>query len=109
MAHFTGTEAPLGAATTFTGDTMMRNTFDAVKGIIYSDTAGTLTVDQGVRSAAGVITWDFATPVTVLAATGKDFSVDLIAPLWRVRFVQAGTQTVFRLHASATATGFDGG
>lgn len=103
------TETPLGATTTYTGDTKMRDTFDAVKGMVFSDTAGTLHIDQGFRNAAGTIFWDFDTSVSVLASTGKEFTVDLYAPLWRVRFVQAGTQTVFRLHAATTAAGYDGG
>lgn len=109
MAHFSSTETPLGAATTFTGEPMMANTFDAVKGIAFSDVAGAVHVDQGMRDAAGVVHWDLDTSISVSANTGKEFSVDLYAPLWRIRFIHAGTQEEFRLSARATASGFDGG
>lgn len=109
MAHFTGTETPLGATTTFVGDTMMRNTFDTVKGTIFSDTAGTLHIEQGFRDSTGTIRWDVDSTYDVVANDGSGFSEELVAPLWRVRFVQAGTQTVFRLFATTTAAGFVGG
>jgi hypothetical protein len=109
MAHVTQTTTPLGAATTFTGDTLMRGTFDTVKGIVFSDTAGTLHIEQGFMDPAGVIHWDYDVTVAVSASTGAAISTELLAPHWRVRFVQAGTQTVFRLFAAAAAAGTIGG
>jgi hypothetical protein len=108
MGYIT-TEQSLGNTTTYTSGTQMRNTFDAVKGIVFSDTAGALHIDQGFRAANGTVFWDFDTSVPVVASTGKEFNVELYAPLWRIRYVQAGNQTVFRLHATTTAVGYAGG
>lgn len=109
MAHFVGTETPLGAATTWTSDTAMRNTFDTVKGTVFSDTAGVLHIQQGFRDATGTIRWEVDSTYTVTAGDGSGFSEELVAPLWRIQFVQAGTNAVLRIYAAANAAGYIGG
>lgn len=106
---YLSTETPLGATTTYTSSVGMRGTFDTVKGFVFSDTAGTIHIDQGTRDSTGTIFWDVDSSYPVLASDGTGFSEDLVAPLWRIRFIQAGTQTAFRLHASAVAVGYVGG
>lgn len=105
MAQFTGTETPLGAGTTYTSPDRMSNNHDRVVGTVFSDTVGSLIVEQGYPRVDGTIDWDAATTQAVTASTGASFVVQLVAPKWRLRFTQAGTQTVFRLRARATSDG----
>lgn len=111
--HFTATEVPLGVVTTWASDATdgpnLRNTFDWVKGTVFSDTAGTLFIEQGARDATGVVRWDVSSSYAVVASDGRGFSEELVSALWRIRFVQAGNQAVFRLRATATAAGSIGG
>jgi hypothetical protein len=105
MAQFTGTETPLGVTTTYTSAERMSNNHDRIVGTVFSDVAGSLEVQQGTRGADGVIDWDVKTTVAVTASTGAEINVPLVAPKWRLVFTHAGTQTVFRLFARATADG----
>lgn len=107
MAQYTGTETPLGATTTFTSPDRMANTMDRIVGTVFSSVNGTLTVEQGHVSDAGTVNYDFITSIAVTANTGDDINVALVAPKWRLKFVHAGNQTTFRLHARATSDGDD--
>lgn len=105
MAQYTGTETPLGAGTTYTSPARMSNNHDRVVGSVFSDTAGTLFIEQGYVAADGTVNWDVQSSYPVVANDGSGFSEALVAPKWRVRFTQAGNQTVFRLHAHSTSDG----
>jgi hypothetical protein len=104
---FESTETPLGVATTFTSPRRLTDRHDTITGTIFSDTAGTLHVEQGYTDAGGTDRWDSDTTHAVVASTGLSFADVCIAPNWRVRFVQAGTQTIFRLYAKTRASGTD--
>ena len=109
MAYWRGTTTPLLASgAPNSGDTWisqvgLRERHDTVEGVAFSDKAGTLHVDQSNDGQ----NWDLDTSISVSASTGKDFNVTLVAPYWRLRFVNTtGTdQTVLRIGASTQAGG----
>lgn len=109
---YDGTETPLASSATFTGRTRMTNRDDRVVGTVFSDTAGTLFIEQssdpraGDPASAAAAAWDVQTEYPVVGNDGKGFSEELVAPYWRVRFTNsANPQTVFRLHARTASAG----
>jgi hypothetical protein len=109
---YSGTTTPLAGAATFTGITRMTNRDDNVVGTVFSDQAGTLHVEQSNDpKAADPLTsasaaWDIDTTTAVVASTGGTFTVALVAPYWRIRYVNGATpQTVIRLHAKTASSG----
>jgi hypothetical protein len=105
---FVATETALGSTTSWTSDKRLTNRDDNIVGTIFSDTAGSLFVEQGYTDSSGTDHWDASTTVAVTASTGTSFTVPIVAANWRLRFTQAGTQTVFRVYGQARASGVDG-
>lgn len=94
-----GTTTPLGAAATYeTATSFVCGGNARITGTVFADQAGTLYVDQ---SSDGT-NFDTTTSVSVTASTGAPFSVEVVAPYGRLRYVNGATaQTVFRLYAFA--------
>lgn len=99
------TETALGTTTSWTSDKRLADRHDTITGTVFSDTAGTLHVQQGYTDSSGVDHWDVDTTYAVTASNGAGFSENIVAPNWRIQFTQAGTQTVFRLYAQTRAAG----
>lgn len=92
------TTTPLGGAGTFTSSAQ-KATMDAARivGIAFADQAGTVYVDQSNDGT----NWDLSSSFAVAANTGAGFSVELVAPNWRLRYTNgAAAQGTFRLGAS---------
>ncbi len=79
---------------TYTSNTFTHAGFARVTGLIFSDQAGSLNIDQSTDGT----NWDYSTTVGVAANTGTAFSVELVTTNARVRFQNTGggTQTVMR-------------
>lgn len=109
MAYFQGSTTNLTKNSTWTSRVGMRDRHDSVMGTVYSDVAGTLHVEQSIdgtfdNDGSGKV--DFDTSVAVSAATGTSFNVTLVAPYWRLRYVNGGTdQAKFRVAATTQAGG----
>jgi hypothetical protein len=109
MAYWRGSTSPLllsgspNSADTWTSQVGLRERHDTVLGSIKTDQAGTLHVEQSLDG----VNWDFDTTVAVVANTGAQFNVTLVAPYWRLRMVNtAGSnQTFLRIAASTQAGG----
>jgi hypothetical protein len=91
----------------------MSNRDDQIVGTVFADQAGTLFIEQtNDKRAADPLTassavWDVQATYTVTASDGKGFLEDIVAPFWRIRYVNGSTnQGAFRLHAR-TASGGD--
>jgi hypothetical protein len=108
MAYF-GTVTPLGTKTDLVSDPLVTRTFDTIRGTVFSDTAGTLFIDQGFRADDGKVYFDAVSSYPVTAGTGTRFREDIVAPLWRVRFHQTGNQKALRIFAQTGAAGYSGG
>ncbi len=92
----TNTTVALAASGTFTGTNVLVDGYSLITGTVYSDQAGTLYIDQ---SSDGT-NYDVTTNVSVSAATGVSFSVQVVAPNARIRYVNGATaQTTFRLYS----------
>jgi len=81
----------------------MAENYDRVTGLVFSDTAGTLYLDQSSTGAAGE--WDYSQSQAVVANTGAGFSFELIAPYYRFRYVPTANGTVFRFSSRQSAAG----
>jgi hypothetical protein len=102
MAYWRGSTATLGNAGVWTSQVGLRERHDTVQGVAFADQAGTLHVEQSTDG----VNWDFDTSIAVVASTGKDFNVTLVAPYWRLRYVNSATpQGTFRIAASTQAGG----
>lgn len=99
---YLGSTTLLGNAETFTSPLRQSGTYDTITGTVYASSAGTLNVEQ---SSDGT-NWDKNDSTAVSATTGTSFNVTIVAPYWRLRYVNSATpQTVFRLHARAQKAG----
>ncbi len=108
MAYLGTSVSPLGDDDYESG-IGMSSTFDTLKGAVFSDTPGTLFIEQGFRDDEGNMWWDLSKEVTITASTGQGFGEELLLPFWRIRFEGTGTNEAFRIFAVARATGFVGG
>lgn len=97
MAKIDATTAVLTASGTYTtANALLVGGNARITGTVFADQAGTLNIDQ---SSDGT-NWDYSTSVTVTASTKTNFSVEVVAPYARLRYVNGATiQTVFRLYA----------
>ena len=102
MPRFEATTTPLTGAATFTGGTLITDTYDTVVGTVFSDQSGTAFIDQSNDGT----NWDLVTSVAVTGGTGAAINVALVAPYFRARYVNGATpQTAFRFEVKATAAG----
>jgi hypothetical protein len=76
---------------------------DRVKGTIFSDQAGTLSIDQSFDGQ----NWDLQTTYAITANAGRGFSEELVAPNVRVRFTNGSgtTAATVRLYANFSSAG----
>lgn len=107
---YSGTLTTLANGATFTGPARMTNRDDRVTGLVFADQAGTLHIEQTNDPKAADPTqtavWDLDTTQAVVASTGASFSIELVAPFWRIRYVNGGvSQGAFRLHARTASAG----
>jgi hypothetical protein len=92
------TTTPLGANGTYTSGSLTVSGYGRIVGTVFADQAGTLYIEQ---SSDGT-NWDASTSVSVSASTPTSFSVEVVAPTARVRYVNGATaQTAFRLYVRA--------
>lgn len=101
MARFVGTRTPPTTATPYNSGGAVTQYADRVTGLVFSNTAGNLFVDQSTDGS----NWDHTDTVAVVASTGKAFSYEIYAPYYRVRYVPTTNPTVFRLAARLASAG----
>lgn len=102
MARFDATTTPLAGNAVWTSGTLLTDTYDTVTGTVFADQAGTVNVEQ---SSDGT-NWDWNTTVAASAGTGNVINVALVAPYFRIRYVNGATpSTIFRIKVKATAAG----
>lgn len=102
MAYFVGSTAALDADNTWTSPTKLRERHDSVQGTVFADQGGSLYIEQSPDGT----NWDVSAEYTIAASDGKGFSENLVAPFWRIRFVNGSTpQTTFRITATTQAGG----
>ena len=92
----TSTVATLAASATYTGSKFATGGNARITGTVFADVAGKLYVDQ---SSDGD-NYDIITEVTVTAGVGTGFSVEILSPNARIRYVNGSTaQATFRLYS----------
>lgn len=97
MARWVGTTEVLGNAEEYTSEAVLRDRHQRVEGTVFADQIGTLHVEQSIDGT----NWDLDNSNSIVADTGEVVQVDLVAPYWRLRYVNGATpQTEFRLGAS---------
>lgn len=106
MAYWRGTDGVvdglLGNGGVWTSRAALRERHDTVQGVAFSDQSGTLVIEQSLNG----VNWDFASSISVTGGTGKDFSVALFAPFWRVKYTNGATpQNSFRVGVTTQAGG----
>jgi len=88
--------APLGANETFTSDVFNGSGYARVVGTVFADVEGTLYVEQSPDGT----NWDVVEDITVGAGEKKGYTIEIVAPYIRVRYVNGpNPQTQFRLYA----------
>lgn len=101
MAYI-GNTAPLGANGVYTSPVINTDRADNIVGIVFSNVAGTLAIQQ---SADGV-NWDLSEDVAVAGGAGVGFSKPIYGSQIRLRYTNgAGAQGSFRLHARFSSAG----
>jgi hypothetical protein len=103
MARFTGTRTPPTTAAPFDSGSLQADLADRIVGLVFSDTAGTLFLDQSVTGQPSQ--WDYVQQTAVTGGTGVGFSFELLAPFYRIRYVPTANPTVFRLGSRPTSAG----
>lgn len=74
-----------------------------IAGSVFADQPGTLYIEQSFDGGAH---YDISQSVSVVAGTGQQIFVDIVAPWVQIRYVNgATTQGVFRLFTRTFATG----
>lgn len=103
MARYLGSKTPLASAGVWT-DTANAGQEDWIVGLIFSDQAGNLFVEQSVDNS----NWDYTSAAyAVVAGTGKTFKEEIFAPYIRLRYVNGATlQGVFRISAHFSSAGY---
>jgi hypothetical protein len=96
-------DGAVAAGATVSTGVMIPEGSDRIKGIIFSDQPGTLSIEQTFDESF----WDLATTYTITAGAGRGFSEEIVAPKVRVRFIStgAGATTAFRLYANFSSAG----
>lgn len=74
---------------------------DRLVGIVFSNTAGNLYVEQSVNGTD----WDYADTIAVTGGTGAKISVELVAAFYRVRYVPTVNPATFRLNVRQSSAG----
>lgn len=102
MAYFRGSTTPLAKEAVWTSQVGMRERHDSLSGTISADKGGTLYIEQ---SSDGV-NWDVSTSYEITANDGKGFIEQLVAPYWRLRYVNGSeAQGTFRVSVTTQAGG----
>lgn len=102
MATYLGTDAPLAGNGTATIGPRNTNLADRITGAVFSNVGGTLHVEQ---SGDGT-NWDVDDTVAVAAGVGTKFTLELVLPYVRLRYVNGATaQTSFRLYSRYSSAG----
>lgn len=102
MPRFAGTSQNVTAAAGWDSGPMQAGLSDRVKGMVYSDKAGTIYIEQ---SADGGAHWDVSSSYPVTAADGTGFSEELVGPIFHVRFVPSTDTTEFRISVNTSSAG----
>lgn len=102
MARFTGNAGvvPTTSAPYISG-TLQAGLDDRIAGVIFSDTAGTLHVEQSIDGN----NWDLDDTIAVTGGQGARVSVELVAPYYRMRFVPTTNGSAFRLAVRTSSAG----
>lgn len=101
MSRFVGTHTPPTTAAPYNSGGAVTQFSDRITGIVFSDTAGNLFVDQSTDGA----NWDYTDTLAIAAGVGKAFSYEVYGPYYRVRYVPTANPTVFRLAARESSAG----
>ncbi|MDE3077996.1 MAG: hypothetical protein KGJ86_21435 [Chloroflexota bacterium] len=98
QVSFDSTSTPLTGSATYTTATPVSLVgWARITGTVFADQAGTLNIDQ---SSDGGGHWDYTTTIAITASTGAAFSVEVVSPLARLRYVNGSSaQTAFRLYS----------
>lgn len=88
--------------TTYTSGAINADRIDSLTGYVRTDQAGNIYIEQTFDGT----NWDISDTYPVVAGTSKTFTISLLAPLVRIRYVNSGsTQTYFRLYAKGASAG----
>lgn len=99
---YIGTTAVLGNAGVYDSGAQRTLLYDNITGTVFANQAGTLNVEQSFDGT----NWDTNSSTAVSASTGTSFNVTVVAPWYRLRYVNGATpQTTFRLSARLAAAG----
>lgn len=95
----------VGAGATISTPTLRPELGDRVKGIIFSDQPGTLSIEQTYDQTE--TNWDLATTYAITAGAGRGFSEEIVGQLVRVRFISTSgsATTAFRLYVGFSSAG----
>lgn len=106
MARFTGTQTLPTTAAPYVSGPLGAGLGDRATGTVFSDTAGNLIFEHAsYQNPAGGYFWDVADTIPVTASTGVKFSIELVSPYYRIRYVPTTNPTVFRLATRQSSAG----
>jgi len=105
MPGYVGTPTTLPTtAAPYDSGTQVTEKADNVTGIVFSDTAGNLNIDQSLNGT----NWDVTDTIAVAAGIGQKVNIGLLAPYWRARYAPTANPAVFRLGLRRSSAGYRG-
>lgn len=106
MPRFVGITSPPATLPTiavpYNSGVLVTDLSDRITGVIFSDTAGTLFIEQSIN---GGTNYDVSTSYPIVANDGTGFSEEILAPFYRIRFVPTANPTAFRLASRLSSAG----
>jgi hypothetical protein len=106
MPRFIGYTAPPATPPTTSAEwnsgTSTTDLADHITGVIFSDVAGTLYIEQSIDRG---VNWDLSTSYAITANDGTGFKEDILAPFFRIRFVPGTNGATFRIAARLSSAG----
>lgn len=103
MPRFTGTRTPPTVAAPYNSGDLLGGGADRITGVVFCNQGGSLIVEQSISGEDAE--WDLSESIAVVANTGKGFSVELLAPYYRIRFTPTADAATFRLAARTSSAG----
>lgn len=98
--------ASIDANSEYTSATVLADTADSITGVIVSNQAGTLHVEQSGDGNLATPHWDVDDTIAITANTAAKISLPLLLPYVRLRFVKTSTApTTLRVFARLASAG----
>jgi hypothetical protein len=100
LVQLDATDTPLAGNASYTGPSVNVTKYARIVGIVFTNKAGNLYIDQSYDNS----NWDYSSNFAIAANKGLGYSVETIAPYARLRIVNGpAAQTILRAYMGGRA------